>query len=217
MKSPIDAFSPLAYPTGNITQFFGENQALYFKEFQMQGHNGWDIVAPWGTPLLAVMDGIIGEVKEESTGYGKQIRLIGDIGDTYLEWVYGHCSQIGVKRGQRVVAGQQIALMGNTGFVVSGATPFWKYNPYAGTHLHLGVRQVKKGSITTISWLNDQPENRITGELLNANNGFKGSIDPHPFFLNTIPYYEPNTFDLTKQSIINRLAVLYAQLKALTK
>jgi murein DD-endopeptidase MepM/ murein hydrolase activator NlpD len=46
-------------------------------------------------------------------------------------------TRIDVFLGQQVEAGAQIGLMGNTGFIVSGLTPYWRYNPYAGTHLHL--------------------------------------------------------------------------------
>jgi hypothetical protein len=55
--------------------------------------------------------------------------------------------------------------MGNTGFVVSGNTPYWEVNPYAGTHVHFGLRLYKDGQVQ------------------NYDNGFKGSINPLPYFL----------------------------------
>lgn len=220
MTNPYKGFNPLAYPQGSITQYFAENPALY-ASMNMKGHNGWDCVAPWGTPMVAVMPGVIGEVKEDPTGYGKHIRLLCDIGDgMLLEWVYGHLSRIDVVAGQEMKEGEQVGLMGNTGFVVSGSTPYWQYNPYAGTHLHIGVREVKKtlpGETYSVSYLNDQPEKRITGLMLNYDNGYLGSIDPQPFLSNTVPRYDPSKYGLTGQSIINQLKVLREKLAALQK
>jgi len=167
---PIKDFVAEEYPTGNITQWFAENRALYSTRVCIEGapchssmtcpvgkgcligHNGIDIVAPWGTLIFAVDDGIITDVKDSPTGYGKHLRLVTQEG---VEWTYGHASENLVVAGQRVKAGHVIQKMGNTGFVVSGATPFWKYNPYAGTHLHFGKRFVGKDYL----------------------NGFFGSID----------------------------------------
>jgi murein DD-endopeptidase MepM/ murein hydrolase activator NlpD len=149
MKAPIDGYKHATYPHGSVTQWFGENYALYNKnvcyDYCLAGHNGIDIVAPWGSRMYAVKSGIVWDVKHSPTGYGKHFRILHDRNDGFIEeWVYGHCSEIYVKDLQRVEEGQFTSLMGNTGFVVSGSTPYWKHNPYAGTHLHLGVRLWKK-------------------------------------------------------------------------
>lgn len=92
------------------------------------------------------------------------------------EWTYGHCHTILVKQGQKVKAGEQVATMGNTGFVVSGATPYWKVNPYAGTHLHLGLRKVK--IVTKGGWSYAGSDIKIVTQQYG--NGYKGAIDPYP-------------------------------------
>jgi len=166
MKAPFKNFIPRDYPDGSITQWFAENPNLY-RLWGLKAHNGVDCVAPWGTPILAVEAGEVALVKENS-GYGKYIKILS--GDN--EWTYGHLSRIDVKNGQMIEEGEQIGLMGNTGFVVSGPTPFWEYNPYAGTHLHLGKRIVKddpKGFRYAGS------KRRIT--ILNHDNGYKGAVD----------------------------------------
>lgn len=142
MKHPISGYKNSSYPIGSVTQWFGENRQLYFERMGMEGHNGIDIVAPWGTPIYAVEGGVVVDTKESPDGYGKHIRILTDAdGNGYCnEWTYGHASENLVKLGDRITEGQMIQKMGNTGFVVSGATPFWKHNPYAGTHLHLGFR-----------------------------------------------------------------------------
>lgn len=159
------------YPKGDITQWFGENKELYMRAIGTIGHNGIDIVAPWGTPLYAVEDGLVVDVKDTPDGYGKHIRFLSD----KYEWTYGHLSKIFVNTGQEIKAGDLIGNMGNTGFVVSGATPYWKYNPFAGTHLHLGVREYKK---SRRGWQYNSQSPRI--KILNYNNGYFGAIDPAP-------------------------------------
>lgn len=170
---PIANFKPEYYPTGDISQFFGENKELYSKTvchngFCMQGHNGWDIVRRWGTPILAVEDGVVCETKEDTGGYGKHVRILSGTN----EWTYGHLSEITCKLNQAVQAGDVIGKMGNTGFVVSGSTPYWKYNPYAGTHLHLCRRIVRRSGKTNVVYSSGH---KVFVE--NYLNGFFGAVD----------------------------------------
>ncbi len=179
---PIAGYKHALYPNGSVTQWFAMNPKRYGAicvtdltmpqdEYCMSGHNGIDIVAPWGTPLLAVVDGYIAEVNNSPAGYGKHVRLMSVEDGGYVdEWIYGHCSEILVKPGQFVKAGQVIAKMGNTGFVVSGATPFWKNNPYAGTHVHLGKRRWKLNPSRPIKYA-------LQGEVVNYYNGYFGYVD----------------------------------------
>lgn len=201
MKDPIKGFKNALYPEGSITQYFGKNKELYFKavcypsfdgyknfgeQYCLEGHNGVDIVAPWGTPICAVESGKIVDVKESEDGYGKHIRILCSIKDSNLmrEWAYGHLSKIDIKLGDFVEEGTQIGLMGNTGFVVSGSTPYWKYNPYAGTHLHLGLRIVESYDANrfqkgiAVVYLNGNK-----AYVQNYNNGFYGAVDWIPLFI----------------------------------
>jgi murein DD-endopeptidase MepM/ murein hydrolase activator NlpD len=181
MNKPFSTFSLAMYPEGSCTQKYGVNKALY-ASMDMRGHNGLDLVAPWGTPLMAVEDGTILEVKDDPSGYGKHVRFLSDKStlNAFREWTYGHCSTTFVKVGQHVTAGQIIANMGNTGFVVSGDnTPFWGTNPdHKGTHLHLGLRLMQK---VANGW--KYPGSDIGINCLSYNNGFKGSIDPTPYLV----------------------------------
>jgi murein DD-endopeptidase MepM/ murein hydrolase activator NlpD len=168
------------YPTGDVSQWFAENPKLYVS-MGMAGHNGIDIVRKWGERMYAVEAGTIVEVKTDPGGYGQHLRLIND--DCTREWTYGHCSAILVKQNQRVKEGELVAAMGNTGFVVSGNTPYWPNGSnitsgtlHPGTHLHLGLRLVgkdKKG------W--SYPGNTLKFSVLNYDNGYKGAIDPRPY------------------------------------
>lgn len=200
LVSPHNGFRALAYPKGSITQFFAENPKLYKDCCGIIGHNGIDSVAPWGTPIRAVSKQKVVEVKEDSGGYGKKVVCI----DDDYEYIYGHLSEISVELGQQLEAGQQLGRMGNTGFVVSGATPFWKSNPFAGTHLHLTMKKIKRWT-SEPTWNTSYPtgDRAITA---NVDNGFNGAVDP--LIGNFIePSFEENIIgaQLTLISLINRL------------
>jgi len=210
MKSPIDNFVPKLYPNGSVTQWFGENPSLYAR-FGMNGHNGIDIVAPWGSPIYAVEGGKVVDVKNDPTGYGKYIRIVTQNEGINNEWTYGHASINLVSVGDIVLEGQAVQLMGNTGFVVSGATPFWKYNPYAGTHLHLGLR---KFEYSDAGWTYTSGDRIVT---LNYNNGFKGSVDFKEMFVVDDEAEKIKALTLTRDSLINEALGLAKKLLAILK
>lgn len=178
MNKPFENFSTKAYPEGSMTQGFAENPDLY-RPWGLQGHNGVDYVAPHGTPLFAVEDATVIDVNYNPDGYGKYVRLMSrkTSAGKYREWTYGHLSAIHVTKGKKVKAGDTIGLMGNTGFVVSGNTPWWDYNPYAGTHLHLGMRVLE---MDDNGWRYGafMPKVRV----MNYDNGYKGGVDFTYFF-----------------------------------
>lgn len=182
MHAPIKNCNFARYPLGNLMQGFGENKELYSKAVCfggdcLQGHNGLDIVAEWGTPIYCVESGKVVETNNSPTGFGRSVRVINF--ETGNEWTYGHLSRIDSILGTEIKEGDQIGLMGNTGFVVSGNTPYWKSNPYAGTHLHLGLRKIEKAGAT---WNCGYPSgDRST--VLNHNNGFFGGVDCLPLFV----------------------------------
>lgn len=180
MKPPIKFLNLDYAPKGDTTQRFGENPSLYAR-FDLIGHNGVDLVRPHGEPLYAIEDGTVVEVKDDPTGFGKHIRFISDKKNKrgyYHEWVYAHNSRNYVKVGDKVKAGDHISDMGNSGFTVSNSTGngFWKINPFAGTHLHLGVREVRR--LKTGGWRYEGSTIKLSA--VNYGNGYKGAIDPWP-------------------------------------
>lgn len=180
MTPPVKKFNFLKYPYGDCTQWFAENPTLY-AHLDLNGHNGIDIVRPWGEHLFAVESGVICDLKDDPNGYGMHVRILAEYKKgKYHEWTYGHLSYIHVKIGQRVEEGQYIGNIGNTGFVVSNATAngFWKANPYAGTHLHFGLRNAIKSSTGWKYSFASSPK----VDILNYGNGYKGAIDPLPYF-----------------------------------
>ena len=75
-------------------------------------HRGMDFSAAKGTPIYASGDGKVTRADNNSSGYGKHIRI--DHGYGYLS-LYAHMSKYNVKRGQKVKRGDLIGFVGNTG------------------------------------------------------------------------------------------------------
>jgi murein DD-endopeptidase MepM/ murein hydrolase activator NlpD len=88
-------------------------------------HNGIDIACPTGTAVLSVADGTVKKVWNDTT-YGGGLSIQIEHAGGYTTG-YAHLSQQGVKAGQTVVMGQQIALSGSTG-------------RSTGPHLHLTLK-----------------------------------------------------------------------------
>ncbi|MEU5843571.1 M23 family metallopeptidase [Rhodococcus sp. NPDC047139] len=99
-------------------------------------HAGIDIAGPIGTPIYAVADGEVID-SGPASGFGMWIRLLHDDGTVT---VYGHIDQSLVSVGQRVMAGDQIATMGNRGFST-------------GPHLHFEVHLNGVDKIDPVPWL----------------------------------------------------------------
>jgi len=75
-------------------------------------HRGMDFTAPRGTPIFATGNGKITRADNNSSGFGKHIRI--DHGHGYLT-IYAHLSKYNVTKGQKVKRGDLIGFVGNTG------------------------------------------------------------------------------------------------------
>jgi murein DD-endopeptidase MepM/ murein hydrolase activator NlpD len=74
-------------------------------------HEGIDVSAPMGAPIVAPAGGVVQRVTWE-TGYGNVLEI--DHGDGIVT-KYAHCSKIVVRQGEKVKRGQIIANVGSTG------------------------------------------------------------------------------------------------------
>jgi len=110
---------PVAGPW-RITSYFGEVSAVR----NNQPHQGVDFAADAGTPVLAVIGGVVEDRGYDSI-YGNRLVIAGADGNRYL---YAHLMRFepGLMRGSSVAKGQVIGYVGNTG-------------RSTGPHLHLGV------------------------------------------------------------------------------
>jgi len=118
----LSAAKPLGWPTrGWVTSSFGMRNSPFSGRRKM--HEGLDIAARTGTPIVATADGIVSR-SETAPGYGKLVVI--DHGYGYKTF-YAHNSRNLVKIGERVRRGQKIAEVGNTG-------------SSTGSHVHYEVR-----------------------------------------------------------------------------
>ncbi len=107
---PVAAQTVFSIPlNGVITSGFGERTDPLNESSAY--HTGLDIAANTGTPILAAADGEV-IFSGELGGYGFAVKLRHKDG---LVTLYGHCSQLYVKEGQTVSAGETIAAVGSTG------------------------------------------------------------------------------------------------------
>lgn len=104
---------------GHITSRYGSIESV-----RGHAHQGLDIAAQTGTKIKAVADGTVTFAGEKG-GYGKLVII--DHGNG-IETYYGHCSELYAKVGKKVIAGDIIAAVGNTG-------------NSTGSHLHFELRK----------------------------------------------------------------------------
>jgi len=106
----------------NFTSGFGVRSDPFKSRAAM--HPGIDLAGPYGTPIYATADGIVGRAEWNSGGYGNLVEIDHGHG---IQTRYGHLSRSIVHAGERVKRGQLIAYMGSTG-------------RSTGSHLHYEVR-----------------------------------------------------------------------------
>ena len=109
---------------GPITSAFGPrfHPILHY----VRNHNGVDMTAACGTPVVAMTDGKVTR-SGVGGGYGNLVEIDhGIIDGSRMVTRYAHLSVLGAKVGQQVSKGQQIGLAGTTGLST-------------GCHLHFEV------------------------------------------------------------------------------
>lgn len=118
-------------PGARITSRFGPR----VRDGRLQEHNGVDLAAPIGTPVLAVGDGEIIGTGDHPAG-GRQLFLRLDSG---MIAGHAHLQEYTATAG-RVKAGQQIATVGNTG-------------RSTGPHLHFTLRNLRGQYVDPLQWI----------------------------------------------------------------
>lgn len=99
-------------------------------------HAGVDIANSIGTPIYAVMSGVVID-SGPASGYGNWIRIRHEDGAVST---YGHMETLQVSKGDVVEAGEQIATMGNRGFST-------------GPHLHFEIAPNGSTAVDPAAWL----------------------------------------------------------------
>jgi hypothetical protein len=130
-----------------ITQRFGERPEVY-KQFGMPGHEGLDFGVVENSKIFAVADGVVtridldGNTDKFKKPYGNQCRIVHKTPDGEFTSIYAHLNSVNVSLGQKVQAGDLIALSGKTG-------------NSEGAHLHLTLKLVGATSRRQTNFPND--------------------------------------------------------------
>ncbi len=104
-----------------------------------RSHEGVDIFAPKGTPLLAVTNGIIGFTGDKGLG-GKQVWLQDGIFGKSI--YYAHLDSIAVSTGKRVKLGDTLGFVGNSGNART-----------TEPHLHFGIYKSGAGPVNPLPYI----------------------------------------------------------------
>jgi murein DD-endopeptidase MepM/ murein hydrolase activator NlpD len=121
-KRSLFASTPSVWPVrGWVTSPFGKRTSPFTGILAF--HEGMDIAAQTGTPVMAPADGVVIRAGF-GTGYGNMVEISHGYG---IKTIYGHNSRLNVKAGQRVKRGDVISYVGDSG-------------SSTGPHLHYEVR-----------------------------------------------------------------------------
>ncbi len=136
--SPVILTGSITPPVkGKITSHFGYRYHPITK--QLDFHKGIDVAAPYGTPIVAAMNGTVKRAGVSDTA-GNYIVL--DHGNGLLT-TYMHCSTLIVQEKARVRRGEVIAKVGSTGLST-------------GNHLHF--QMTSRDIVFDPSWVVDLSE-----------------------------------------------------------
>jgi murein DD-endopeptidase MepM/ murein hydrolase activator NlpD len=135
-NTPIPSLNPGSSTVGYIWPAKGVLTSGFGQRWG-KPHRGIDIAAPTGTPIYASADGVIDKASWNNGGYGNLVDIRHADGSITR---YGHNSRILVSAGQQVRQGQEIALMGSTGFST-------------GPHSHFEIHPGGKAAVNPIAFL----------------------------------------------------------------
>jgi murein DD-endopeptidase MepM/ murein hydrolase activator NlpD len=107
-------------------------------------------------------------------GGGIAVEIVDE--DNHFKTTYYHLEDVNVRVGEHVAVGQLIASCDNTGILTTGS------------HLHFGLKELDNKNFNTI----------------NYNNGYKGAIDPTPYFVANYNGVEINNKDCYKSNAYHR-------------
>lgn len=121
-KHSILRSTPTILPSvGWITSYFGHRVSPVAGKVKM--HEGLDVGAPFGTPIMAPADGVI-TFAGKKAGFGNFVQIDHGYG---IETIYAHAQKVIARNGEKVKRGDLIAKVGSTGYST-------------GPHLHYEVR-----------------------------------------------------------------------------
>lgn len=116
-------------------------------------HKGIDFGTPVGSNLTAVTDGVVSTIGNDMKGYGNWVEVKHDDGTASR---YGHLSQVGVSRNQKIKAGQVVGLSGGKAGAPGAGNS-------TGPHLHFEILDEKGVKVNPAPYLSNSPTSPING------------------------------------------------------
>jgi len=107
--------TPTILPTAGLLSSRFSGSRFHPILHRWTAHEGIDVHAPEGTPILAAANGVVKSSGKRS-GYGNAVVIDHGYGYSTL---YGHASKLLVKAGQRVRRGDVVAQVGSTGLATA--------------------------------------------------------------------------------------------------
>ncbi len=133
-REPMLSFPVKGLDSRQISSYFGVP-----RDGGRRRHEGVDIFAPRGTPALAGVDGVISRVGTNDLG-GNVVFLSDNVHNQNL--YYAHLDRANVTDGQRVLVGDTIGFVGNTGNART-----------TGPHLHFGIYIFGEGAVDPLPYI----------------------------------------------------------------
>ncbi len=144
-KASALAATPTILPVkGVVTAGYGYRKSPFTGQREL--HEGLDIAAPYGSPIVATADGVV-TFAGPLAAYGNVVFV--DHGHGFSTF-YGHCSSYRMRQGQRVRRGEVIAYVGTTGRTT-------------GPHVHYEVH-VNGVIANPMKYVVDTPGTRMVGD-----------------------------------------------------
>ncbi len=133
-REPALVFPVQGRTSRQISSFWGAG-----RDGGRRKHEGVDIFAPRGTPVLASANGVVSGV--EVGKLGGNVLFLNDT-ERGIRLYYAHLDGWHVRNGQRVLVGDTIGFVGNTGNART-----------TSPHLHFGIYGVNEGAIDPLTFI----------------------------------------------------------------
>ncbi|REA57419.1 M23 family peptidase [Dyadobacter luteus] len=139
MTLPTLVFPVAGHGIQSLMSFWGAQ-----RDGGSRSHEGIDIKAPRGTPVVASEDGWV--TQTGTNNLGGKIVFLSASGSPYSLY-YAHLDSQLVSVGKRVIRGDTLGLVGNTGNAIT-----------TSPHLHFGIYARGAGAVDPFPFINDKKE-----------------------------------------------------------
>lgn len=190
--APTTVAKALIFPVAgkaNIGSYWGDERDAGTRQ-----HEGIDIFATRGTPVVAVTDGYVLQVGNDGIG-GKSVTIQSD--EYTWRSYYAHLDAQHVTVGQLVKKGMQIGTVGNTGNAKA-----------TSPHLHFGIYETS-GAVDPLPYVKASP--KITSPLPAGDVVYRKSRSAEPTIAKGSPKRKANFPPEIKAAAINILTGIFTR------